>query len=263
MVKNILIGRYIPKDTLIHKLDPRSKIMIVLGFLLGIFFVKGYAGYAAVSGFCLMVAFMSQIQLKILLKSLRPVVFIILITFLLHLFITEGDLLFQVGPFTATYQGLARGMQMAWRLVLLILLSSFLTLTTSPVALTDGLERLLSVGKPIGVPAYDIAMMMTIALRFIPTLLDETERIIKAQKARGAVFDEGNVFSRIKALTTILVPLFLGAFRRADQLALAMEARCYRGGDGRTRMNEIQMKPVDYAALVLSGSFLLVVIAII
>jgi energy-coupling factor transport system permease protein len=172
---------------------------------------------------------------------------------------TEGLPVFEIGPLRATYEGLNKGLEMSWRLVLLIMLSSLLTLTTSPIQLADGIEGLLAVGKPIGIPAHELAMMMTIALRFIPTLFDETVRIIKAQTARGVDFESGGFVARLKGLVPILVPLFLSAFRRADELAIAMEARCYRGGRGRTRMKRLEMSIRDYSAIVISGCVIIVV----
>ena len=187
------------------------------------------------------------------LRSIRPILWIVLFTFGVHLFMTPGTEVFHIGPLGVTWEGIARGSYISLRLVLLILLSTLLTLTTSPLRLTDGLEALLSPLRRFRVPVHELSMMMTIALRFVPTLLEELDRIMKAQKARGADFERGNIMQRLRAvvpvLVPVLVPLFLSAFRRADELALAMEARCYRGGEGRTQMKELRMERLDYAAI--------------
>ena len=206
MLNDIQIGRYLPGDSFLHRMDPRVKIVLLFFYLL-------------------------------------------LFTFGVHLFMTPGTALFAVGPLSATWEGLTRGVYIGLRLILLILLSTLLTLTTSPLRLTDGLEALLSPLRRVGVPVHELSMMMTIALRFIPTLLEELDRIMKAQKARGADFEHGSIVRRMRAIVPVLVPLFLSAFRRADELAMAMEARCYRGGEGRTQMKELHIGRVDYAAV--------------
>lgn len=262
MNRGITIGRYIAGDSVVHRLDPRVKIFITLALLISLFFVYGYPGYVAMSLLAVVICYAAGLSVRILVSGVKPIVFILLLTLFLHLFMTEGHSIFELGPVHATYEGLYKGIQMSWRLVLLIALSSLLTLTTSAIELTDGLESILGIGRKLGVPAHELAMMMTIALRFIPTLLDETDRIIKSQMARGADFQKGSLYGRLKGLIPILVPLFLSAFRRADELAIAMEARCYRGGVGRTRMNVLKMRLNDYLAVlgVLCVIFLVTVV---
>lgn len=249
MNRGITVGRYIAGDSVVHRLDPRAKILITLALLISLFFVYGYPGYLVLSLLAVAICYAAGLSVRILVSGVKPIVFIVFLTLFLHLFMTEGHSIFGLGPLHATYEGLHKGIQMSWRLILLITVSSLLTLTTSAIELTDGLESILGIGKRLGVPAHELAMMMTIALRFIPTLLDETDRIIKSQMARGADFEKGRLYGRLKGLIPILVPLFLGAFRRADELAVAMEARCYRGGVGRTRMNVLQMRWNDYLAM--------------
>lgn len=238
-----------PGDSFLHRMDPRVKIVLLFFFLLLIFFVEHVAGVAALTLSVALLMVFSKVPLVMQLRSIRPILWIVLFTFAVHLFMTPGTEAFRLGPFAATWEGVARGAYIGLRLVLLILLSTLLTLTTSPLRLTDGLEALLSPLRRIGVPVHELAMMMTIALRFVPTLLEELDRIMKAQKARGADFEQGNIMRRLRAVVPVLVPLFLSAFRRADELALAMEARCYRGGEGRTQMKELRIGRMDYAAI--------------
>ena len=248
LLHDIQIGRYIPGDSFLHHMDVRVKIVLLFFFLLLIFFVENIVGFALLTlGVGLLMVF-SGIPLIMQLRSIRPVLLIVLFTFFVHLFMTPGAEAFRLWIFTATWEGLARGSYIALRLVLLMLLSTLLTLTTSPLHLTDGLEALLSPLRRLGVPVHELSMMMTIALRFVPTLLEEMDRIMKAQKARGMDFEQGSIVRRVRAIVPVLVPLFLSAFRRADELALAMEARCYRGGENRTRMKELRVGRVDYAA---------------
>lgn len=249
MLKDITIGQYFPGTSLIHKLDPRIKIIIVALFIASLFFVVSFIPYIFIVLFIGLVIYVARLPLKFIIKGLKPLVFIILITFAINLFLTKGEVLVELGPLTITKEGLRQSVFMALRLIFLITGTSLLTLTTSPIALTDGIERLLSPFKKLGLPAHELAMMMTIALRFIPTLLEETDKIMKAQMARGADFESGNILSRAKNLVPLLVPLFINAFRRADELATAMEARCYRGGEGRTRLNELKLKSRDYITL--------------
>lgn len=262
MIKDITIGQYFPGDTIIHKLDPRVKIIMSFAFIISLFFIDTFYPYLMVLGLLLAVIKLSGVPIKFVLKGLKPLTFIILITFLINMFMTEGVELFTIGPLTVTVEGLKQATFMALRLVFLIMGTSLLTLTTSPISLTDGIEKLLSPLKVIGLPAHELAMMMTIALRFIPTLLEETDKIMKAQMARGADFESGNVLNRAKNLVPLLVPLFINAFRRADELAMAMEARCYRGGDFRTRLNEIKMERHDYVALIIIAAYFGIIIAI-
>jgi len=248
MLKNVALGQYIPGESAIHKLDARTKILAILVYIVILFMVTDFRGYAFLALLPLIVILLTGIDPRTLFGTLRPVVFIIILTVVLHVFMVEGTPLFTLGPLTATREGLHQGAFMGLRLILLILTTSFLTQTTSPIDLTDGLERLMNPFRVIGLPAHELAMMMTIALRFIPTLLDEAEKIMKAQMARGADFESGNIFTRAKNMVPLLVPLFISAFRRADDLALAMEARCYRGGKNRTRMKVMKFTSTDAVA---------------
>ncbi|MGB9812695.1 MAG: energy-coupling factor transporter transmembrane component T family protein [Thermovenabulum sp.] len=248
-MRELSIGQYIPGDSFVHKLDPRTKIIITFVFMIVIFVINNFYGYIFPVIFILIAALFSKISLKYMIKGLRPLLFIIFLTFILNLFMIKGRILYEIGPFDITYEGLYQAVFMALRLIFLIVGTSLLTLTTSPIMLTDGIEYLLKPFKRIGVPAHELAMMMTIALRFIPTLLEETDKIMKAQMARGADFQSGNLINRAKSLVPILVPLFVSAFRRADELAMAMESRCYRGGENRTRMKELKMTNKDFIAL--------------
>lgn len=249
MLKDITIGQYFPGNTIIHRLDPRVKIIIISLFIASLFFINSFYPYIFIVFFIGAVIKIAKLPLKFILKGLKPLYFIILITLLINVFMTKGEVLFNIGPLTVTKEGLSMAIFMALRLIFLITGTSLLTLTTSPIALTDGIEKLLSPFRIVGLPAHELAMMMTIALRFIPTLLEETDKIMKAQMARGADFESGNILNRAKNLVPLLVPLFINAFRRADELATAMEARCYRGGENRTRLNELKLKNYDYAIL--------------
>ena len=249
LLNDIQIGRYLPGDSFLHRMDPRVKMVLLFFFLLLIFFVENAAGFAVLAVSVALLMIFSNVPLGMQLRSIRPILWIVLFTFGVHLFMTPGEEVFRAGPFAATWEGIARGAYIGLRLVLLILLSTLLTLTTSPLRLTDGLEALLSPLRRFHVPVHELSMMMTIALRFVPTLLDELDRIMKAQKARGADFEHGSIVRRMRAIVPVLVPLFLSAFRRADELAMAMEARCYRGGEGRTQMKELRAGRLDYAAI--------------
>lgn len=249
MIRDITIGQYYPTSSPIHKLDPRTKILITFAYIIGLFFIDQFIGYAFVA-LCFYAAVrVSKVPLKFMLKGLKSIMFILLFTVVLNIFFTTtGNVLWSWSIFTITDQGLMIAAKMGIRLILLIVGSSLLTLTTSPIELTDGIESLLSPFRKIGVPAHEIAMMMSIALRFIPILLEETDKIMKAQMARGADFESGNIIQRAKAMIPIMVPLFISAFRRAEELAMAMEARCYRGGVGRTRLHSLVYKKRDYVA---------------
>lgn len=249
------IGQHIPGDSVIHRLDPRTKILSAMFLIVLLFVVKGFVGYGLVALGLALVIRASRIPWKFVIRGLRPLMVILVLTLTLHLFMTEGRVIFQVWFLKVTWEGLIRGLMMATRLVLLILGTSMLTLTTSPMQLTDGIETLLKPGKKIGIPAHELAMMMTIALRFIPTLLEETEKIMKAQMARGADFQSGGIMQRARSLIPLLVPLFVNAFRRADDLAIAMEARGYRGGEGRTKLKELKFQRLDAVALGLVITF--------
>ncbi|OPZ65648.1 MAG: Energy-coupling factor transporter transmembrane protein EcfT [Firmicutes bacterium ADurb.Bin506] len=247
---SVIVGQYIPGDSLLHRLDPRTKIMLSLAIVVALFSVHSQWSYMMIGVLVLVAVAASRVPFKMVVRGLRPIVFILLLTFMLHLFMDPGEELFVVWRLRATREGLALGLTTAARLILLIMATSLVTLTTSPIVFTDGLEKLLNPFRVIGLPAHELAMMMTIALRFIPTLLEETDKIMKAQMARGADFDSGGLITRAKAMIPILVPLFVSAFRRADELAVAMEARCYRGGAGRTRMRQLRLGALDAIAAV-------------
>ena len=248
MLSDITIGQYFPGNSLLYKLDPRTKTMALLILITAIFMVDTGMTYSILISFTIITILLSQLPIIMLLKSIKPLLWIILFTVLIHLFTTPGITVYRVWFLTITQEGIAQAALISTRLVLLILLSSILTFTTSPLSLTDGLENLLNPLKRFGVPAHELAMMMTIALRFIPTLLEETDRIMKAQESRGADFTTGSLKKRVQHMIPLLVPLFISAFRRADDLAVAMEARCYRGGDNRTRMKELKLTHLDYQA---------------
>ncbi|HET6946628.1 MAG TPA: energy-coupling factor transporter transmembrane component T [bacterium] len=252
MTRYVTIGQYIPRDSAVHRLDPRTKIATVTMLMVAIFIVRDFAGYALLTAFLLGVIVASQIPIGYVLRGLRPILFLLLLTVILNTFfsgVREGTSLFHIRGIIVYREAVVRAVFIGYRLITLVAVTSLLTFTTSPVELTDGIERILRPFRRIGVPAHELAMMMTIALRFIPTLLEETEKIMKAQMARGAEFDRGGALRRARALVPVLVPLFVSAFRRADELALAMEARCYRGGEYRTRMKELRFAPRDGIAL--------------
>ena len=250
MLKDITLGQYFPGNTPIHRLDPRTKLIWVVIYIVALFSAQWLLTYGLVLGLLIAVVTLSKIQFKVILKSMKPLLFIILLTGLLNLFYTQGTPLVSFWIFTITREGIFSAVFMVLRISMLITGTFMLTYTTSPIALTDGLERLLGPLKKIKVPVHELTMMMCIALRFIPTLIEETDKIISAQKARGADFETGSIFSRAKALIPILVPLFISSFRRADELAVAMECRCYHGGEGRTRLKELSYRRVDYIVLI-------------
>lgn len=251
MLNNITLGQYYPGNSFIHRLDPRTKILVTLLFIIAIFLAKSAVGYCTVAALTLFVILISGLPVMMVLKSLKPLMVIIVLTVGIHMFFGPGEvILFKWKFISITEEGMQMGVKMGVRLILLLLFSSVLTFTTSPIVLTDGIESLLRPFKKLGVPAHELAMMMTIALRFIPTLLGETDRIMKAQTARGARLTEGNILQKAKNMIPILVPLFISAFRRADDLAIAMEARCYRGGEGRTRLHQLSYGSRDYVAFV-------------
>jgi len=248
MIRDITLGQYYPGDSWVHKLDPRTKIIGTFVYLIALFLVKDFWGFLiAVTGILMVVA-ISRVPLSFILKGLKPVFIIILFTFFINMFMTKGEVLIGWKFLVITKEGLYNAFFMGIRLVLLIIGSSILTLATKPIKLTDGIESLLGPLKKIGVPAHELAMMMTIALRFIPTLLEETDKIMKAQMARGADFESGNIFKRAKSLIPLLIPLFISAFRIAQDLAMAMEARCYSGGENRTRMTAMTYEKRDILA---------------
>ena len=260
MLKDITLGKYFPGNSLIHRLDPRTKILLTIFFMVGIFFIDNIWMFIPLSIFMLIVIKLTQIPIKSVLSSLKPLRFIIILMFVLNVFMGgEGRDLVSFWIIRITDTALIRAAFVVIRIVLLVLGTSLMTLTTTPIMLTDGLESVLSPLKIIKFPAHELAMMMTIALRFIPTLLDETDRIMKAQTARGADFETGGLIKRAKAMIPILIPLFVSSFKRADELALAMDSRCYHGGEGRTRMKVMHFAMRDlWSALV----FVLVIAAI-
>ena len=249
MLKDITLGQYFPGDSYIHRLDPRTKLLMVVVYIVALFLATGWLGYGLVIAFLGMCIKISGIPLKSITRGLKPVMMIVAFTGILNLFFTQGTHeIFTVFGFTLTWEAVERAAQMILRIMLLITGTFLLTYTTSPIALTDGLESLLNPLKKIKFPVHELAMMMCIALRFIPTLIEETDKIMSAQKARGADFETGSLTDRAKALVPILVPLFISAFRRADELATAMESRCYQGGDGRTKMKLLRYSLWDYEA---------------
>lgn len=261
MIRDITLGQYYPGNSVVHKLDARTKIIATFLYIVELFIVNSFRGFLIAGIFLFLVIGLSRVPVKFIFRGLTAVFLIIAFTFLINLFMVDGRILWQWKFLSISYEGLNRAFFMAVRLVLLIIGSSLMTLTTKPIELTDGLEKLLKPLSKIGVPSHEIALMMTIALRFIPTLMEETDKIIKAQQARGADFESGNILRRAKALIPILIPLFISSFRIAQDLALAMEARCYHGGSGRTRMNEIKFHRGDAIAAVLMVASLAVIIA--
>lgn len=261
MIRDITLGQYYPEQSVIHRLDARTKILGTLLYIIEIFLVNSFTGVGLVILALGVLIGISRVPVRFIFKGLKAVVFIILLTFVLNLFMFDGTVLWHWKFLTITYEGLYRSCFMALRLILLIIGTSMLTLTTKPMELTDGLEKLLKPFNRFGLPSHEIALMMSIALRFIPTLLEETDKIMKAQQARGADFESGNLIQRVKNMIPILIPLFVGSFRIAQDLALAMEARCYHGGVGRTRMKEIVFSRRDGVAGVLLAVFLGIVIA--
>ncbi len=249
MLKDITLGQYFPGDTIVHRLDPRTKLLLVIVYIAALFCAKYFVSYGLVAAFLVLAMSLSRIRLRVIVKGLKPLLIIIILTGLLNLFYSEGTPLLSFWIFTITKEGILNAFFMISRIVMLIFGTFLLTYTTSPIALTDAMELLLNPLKKIKLPVHELSMMMCIALRFIPTLISETDKIISAQKARGADFESGNLVRRAKALIPILVPLFISAFRRADELAVAMESRCYHGGKGRTRMKQLRMHRRDFFAL--------------
>ena len=249
MAFDITLGQYLPGNSFMHRLDPRTKLLLATAVMVVLFLVDGFLGYLWIFGLLLLAIINGDIPLKSITRGLKPLTFIILLTVILNIFFTEGTILWQWGFIKITQEGIFKGILLGIRLILLILSTTVMTLTTSPLSITDGLEYLLSPLKKINFPVHELSMMLTIALRFIPTLLEETDKIMKAQMARGADFESGNLLKRAQNMVPLLVPLFVSAFRRADDLATAMESRCYRGGEGRTRLKELQLEKADYIVL--------------
>lgn len=257
MLKDITLGQYFPGNTVAHRLDPRTKLLLVIIYIVALFNSVGWISYALVIGITALCMAVAHIKPRSALKGLKPLIIIIILTALLNIFYTDGTPI--VEGWIITWEGIERAVMMSLRIILLIVGTFMLTYTTSPIALTDGLELMLEPLKKIKIPVHEMSMMMSMALRFIPTLIEETDKIMSAQKARGADFESGSLLHRAKALLPILVPLFVSAFRRADELAVAMESRCYHGGDGRTRMKTLKMQGIDLWALLLGAVFLAVI----
>ena len=263
MIRDITIGQYYPAESRIHRLDPRVKIVCTLLFLVSLFIQNSLLGYVIATIYLGTVIHLSKVPLKYIVKGLKPVVILLFFTVIMNLFLTRsGDLLVHFWIFTITEGGLRTSVFMAIRLMYLVAGSSIMTFTTSPNGLTDGMEKLLHPLNRLNVPVHEVAMMMSIALRFIPILLEETDKIMKAQQARGADFESGNIIQRAKAMVPILVPLFVSAFRRANDLAMAMESRCYHGGEGRTKMKPLRYKSRDRIAYMLTLIYLVVIFVV-
>ena len=262
MLKDITLGQYFPGQSIIHRLDPRTKLIMLVVYIVALFLAESWVSYGLMFLFLVTVIWLSTIPLKSILRGMKPLVMILIFTGVLNLFFTqEGEVIFHFWILTMTTGGLSRAVMMMSRILMLITGTFLLTYTTSPIALTDGLESLMKPLKKVGVPVHELSMMMCIALRFIPTLIEETDKIMCAQKARGADFETGSLMNRAKALIPILVPLFISAFRRADELATAMECRCYQGGEGRTKMKLLRYHLEDFLSYG-AGAVLLVMVIV-
>ena len=251
-LKDITLGQYFPGNSLLHRFDPRSKIIFTVLFIAAIFLCKGLVSYGITLLILLMMIGISKVQPRVFLKGMKPVVFIVVCTAILNLFYTSGTVLWSWGILKITEEGIWKAGFMVLRILMLIACTLLLTYTTSPILLTDGLEKLVRPLKKLNFPVHELSMMMSIALRFIPTLIQETDKIISAQKARGADFDSGNLIQKAKALIPILIPLFISSFRRAEELAIAMECRCYHGDEGRTSLRQLRYAGRDYGLIVFS-----------
>lgn len=256
MLRDITIGQYYPANSIVHRMDPRFKILAMTMYIIGLFTLDKLMTYSLIVLFIVSMIKLSEVPFLYIVRGLKPIMMIIIFTVFINVFFTEGTILFQYKFIKISLEGLRTATFMGLRLVFLIIGTSLLTLCTTPIELTDAIERILTPFKRIGVPAHELAMMMTIALRFIPTLLEETDKIMKAQMARGANLDSGNLYQRAKNLIPILVPLFVGAFRRADELAMAMESRCYRGGENRTRLKQLKYSMLDLYGLLFMCLFI-------
>jgi len=252
MMEKMIFGRYIPGDSFIHKLDPRSKLMFVFLFIAIVFLANNAVTYALLLAFTLIIVLFSRIRLYFLINGLKPIIFLLIFTFLLHIFFTkEGDLLWKWQFIEVYEEGLRQGIFISVRFLVLVFITSILTLTTSPISITDGMEVLLNPFKRFKLPVHELALMMSISLRFIPTLMDETDKIMKAQMARGSDVSTGSMKERIKAVVPLLIPLFVSAFKRAEDLAVAMEVRGYRGGEGRTRYRQLKWDWRDHTVVLI------------
>lgn len=258
MLRDITLGQYYQTDSIIHRLDPRVKLVATICFIVSLFLVKGFAGYIVAGAFLLSVIKLSKVPFKFIIRGMKAIIFLLLLAVIFNLFLTPGEPVVSFWKLTITWEGIRTAAFMAIRLVMLIMGSSIMTLTTTPNNLTDGMEKLMGPLKIFKVPVHEVAMMMSIALRFIPILLEETDKIMKAQIARGADFESGNLIKKAKSLVPLLVPLFISAFRRANDLAMAMEARCYRGGEHRTKMKPLIYKRRDYISYMLVLGYLVI-----
>ncbi|MBB6455155.1 energy-coupling factor transport system permease protein [Salirhabdus euzebyi] len=259
MSNSFIIGQYVPGSSIVHRLDPRTKITIIFFFVIIIFFANNLLSYGVLAFFALLSMFTTKIKISYILKGLKPVWFIVIFTFILHLLVTkDGEVLFSIFSFEVYSGALYKGLEISLRFTLLILMTSLLTLTTTPISITDGVESMLNPLRKIHFPVHELALMMSISLRFIPTLMQETEKISKAQASRGVDFRTGKMKERIKAVVPLLVPLFVSAFKRAEELAMAMEARGYNGGEGRTKFRELKLQRVDAFIFIFSALILVV-----
>ena len=263
MLKDITLGQFFPGQSFVHRLDPRTKLIMLVVYIVALFTAVSWISYVVCLAFLAFTIWISTIPLKSIVKGMKPLVFILVFTGILNLFFTGGEtVIFSFWRITLTQEGLVRAILMVARILMLITCTFLLTYTTSPISLTDGLESLMKPLNKIKVPVHELSMMMCIALRFIPTLIEETDKIMCAQKARGADFETGSIIDRAKALIPILVPLFIGAFRRADELATAMECRCYQGGEGRTKMKLLRYTRWDFNAFLLGGGLVAAIVAL-
>lgn len=260
MLRDMTIGQFYPVDSPIHRLDPRVKVIGVLLYLISLFLFDGFTGYAIATVFLVSVIAISKVPFSYVIKGMRPILFLLVFTSMFHLFGTDGDVVIQWRFIHISWQGIQKAIFLSMRLIYLIFGSSMLTYTTTPNQLTDAIEKMLHPLNKIKIPVHEFAMMMSLALRFIPILLEEANRIINAQSARGANFDEGSLVTRMRAMVSILVPLLVSATRRAYDLANAMEARCYRGGDGRTKMKPLRYRAVDYAAYLIVVGYVVIIV---
>jgi len=263
MLKDITLGQYFPGDTLVHKLDPRTKLILTMVYLIALFTANSLLTLGMVALFLILVIGVSKVKVRQMMKGLRPLIFILTITGMLNIFITPGEPIFTIWRITATWEGLTRSVILVARIVMMVMGTFILTYTTTPMALTDGLERLMRPLKRIRVPVHELTLIMSTALRFIPTLIEETDKIMSAQKARGADFETGNLVKRAKALLPLLVPLFMSAFRRAAELADAMESRCYHDGEGRTRLRQLKFERRDVLTCLVGALLLAVIISLV
>ena len=262
MIRDITLGQYYPVDSVLHRMDPRTKLFGTMVFIISLFLADSIGAYVIATAFLAAAIKMSRVPFSFMVRGLKAIVFLLLISVSFNLFLTDGQVLIKLGFLRITREGLRMSCFMGLRLIYLVIGSSIMTLTTTPNQLTDGLEKSLGFLKKVKVPVHEISMMMSIALRFIPILVEETDKIMKAQMARGADFESGNLIQKAKSMVPLLVPLFISAFRRATDLAMAMEARCYRGGEGRTKMKPLRYNRRDYMAYIIYGIYLAAIIGV-